>query len=160
MYTPSSRRSNAIGATVYHATTDLSLTVKRFDNVIQLQMITGSEEDADGKVLAVWMRQMLGKGQFLILKGTVDGKVLNVTVDEERNGETNRRLEKKVAWNDQVVGLYRQKLLFQEKKVKPEDAFDYLSYEPTINSVIKTNVDGRRLRGRRCSRHEEETAAG
>ena len=127
------------GATVYHATTDLSLTVKRFDNVIQLQMITGSEEDADGKVLAVWMRQMLGKG-FLILKGTVDGKVLNVTVDEERNGETNRRLEKKVPWNDQVVGLYRQKLLFEAKKVKPEDQFSYLSYEPTINSVIKTTV--------------------
>lgn len=128
------------GVTVYHATTDLNLTVKRFDNAIQLQMITGSEEDADGKVLAVWMRQMLGKGQFLILKGTVDGKVLNVTVDEERNGETNRRLEKKVPWNDQVVGLYRQKLLFQQKKVKPEDEFNYLSYEPTINSVIKTTV--------------------
>jgi hypothetical protein len=57
------------GATVYSASTDLNLTVKRFDNVIQLQMITGSEEDADGKVLAVWMKQMLGKGQFLILKG-------------------------------------------------------------------------------------------
>jgi transglutaminase superfamily protein len=128
------------GATIYHATTDLNLTVKRFDNVIQLQMTTGSEEDSDGKVLAVWMRQMLGKGQFLILKGTVDGKVLNVTVDEERNGEINRRMEKKVAWNDQVLGLYRQKLLFQDKKVKPEETFDYLSYEPSINSVIKTNV--------------------
>ena len=78
------------GATIYQAVTELNLTVKRFDNVIQLQMITGSEEDVDGKVLSVWMRQMLGKGQFLILKGTVDGKMLNITVDEERNGEITR----------------------------------------------------------------------
>ncbi|OAI41609.1 hypothetical protein AYO40_02840 [Planctomycetaceae bacterium SCGC AG-212-D15] len=124
----------------FQTTTDLSLTVKRFDSTIQLQMITGSEEDEDGKVTGVSMRQMLGKGQFLILKGTVDGKKLAVTVDEERAGDTNRRLEKTVPWNDAVVGLYRQRLLFKEKQVKPGDAFDYLSYEPTINSVIKTKV--------------------
>jgi hypothetical protein len=125
---------------LYRTITDLRLTVKRFDNTVQLQMVTGNEEDEDGKVTAVSMRQMLGKGQFLILKGAVDEKRLNVTVDEERNGETNRRLEKKIPWNDQVVGLYRQKRMFKEKKVKPNDTFDYLSYEPTINSVIKTTV--------------------
>jgi hypothetical protein len=125
---------------LFRTTTDLRLTVKRFDNTVQLQMVTGSEEDENGKVTAVWMRQMLGKGQFLILKGTVDDKRLNVAVDEERNGETSRRLEKKIPWNDEVVGLYRQKRLLKDRKVKPNDEFDFLSYEPTINSVIKTRV--------------------
>jgi hypothetical protein len=124
----------------FQSSTDLRLTVKRFESTVQLQMITGTEEDEDGKVTAVSMKQMLGKGQFLILKGKVDGKRLNVAVEEERDGEITPRLKKFVNWNDEVVGLYRQKLLFKEKKSQPGDSFEYLSFEPTINSVIKTKV--------------------
>lgn len=123
------------GAKVLRTTTELQLTVQRFKDRIQMRMITGNEETPAGKVTGVFMTQFLGKNQQLVLNGAVaaDGDQLLVKVD-------NGRLERKVRWNDQVVGMYRQERLYKERKVKPGDKFDYLSYEPTVNTVINVRV--------------------
>jgi transglutaminase-like putative cysteine protease len=70
------------------------------------------------------VREQLGGG----------GKELAVRIQ----GGMNK--EKTIPWNDEVVGLYRQDQLFREFQVKPGDNFSYLSFEPTINSLARTQV--------------------
>jgi transglutaminase-like putative cysteine protease len=122
------------GEKLLRTTTELELSVKRFQDSIKLRMETGTEETAEGKVRSVFMRQFLGKDQTLVLSGTVEGDELVVKVDG------GARQVKRIPWNDQVVGMYRQERLFQEYKVKPGDNFTYLSFEPTINGVVSTQV--------------------
>jgi transglutaminase-like putative cysteine protease len=50
---------------------------------------------------------------------------------------------KPAPWNDQVVGIYRQQRLFQEKDTKPGDEFSYQSFEPSINLVVNAMVKAR-----------------
>jgi len=115
------------------ATVELRLTVKRFKDVIQLSMDTGTIETKTGKVVGTVMRQLLGKGKELLLTGIVQDNMLHLT-------EGNVRPLRPAPWNDEVVGLFRQQLIFQEKDVKPGDKFSYPSFEPSLNIVIKNNV--------------------
>ena len=122
------------GKKLFRTVSELRLTVMRETEQITLRMETGSDETEEGVVTRVMMRQFLGKQQQLVLIGTVENGELHVRVDG------GKRQEKRIPWNDKVVGLYRQERLFQERHVKPADTFSYLSYEPTINSVVNTQV--------------------
>src|SRR6516225_1189610 len=122
------------GKKLFRTVSELRLTVMRETEQITLRMETGSDETEEGVVTRVMMRQFLGKQQQLVLIGTVENGELHVRVDG------GKRQEKRIPWNDKVVGLYRQERLFQERHVKPGDTFSYLSYEPTINSVVNTQV--------------------
>src|ERR1019366_5156889 len=51
------------GKKLIHTIVELRLTVKRFNDTIQMSMDTGSTETADGKVVGVFLRQYLGKQQ-------------------------------------------------------------------------------------------------
>jgi hypothetical protein len=128
------------GRKLFRARQELSLTVKRFRDTVSLSMATGTDEDADGKVVAVYMKQVLGNNQQLVMAGTVEGRRLHVRVDEVRGRERERKLDKTIPWDDQVIGLYRQQRLFQQRRIKPGDAFSYQSYEPTIKYVVTTRV--------------------
>jgi hypothetical protein len=129
------------GETFHQTTSELNLTVKRFRDTVQLRMETGSEEDKNGKVTSVSMRQFLGKDQQMVMIGTVEGERLHIIVEEIRGNEKTRKMDKTIPWNDDVLGLYRQQLLYKQRKVKPGDSFDYQSYEPTITYVVKTQVN-------------------
>lgn len=120
---------------VLRTTVTLELVVRRFNQTVTMRVDTGTEETPKGKVVAVFMRQALGKNQNLVLRGTVQGKELLVKIDQ-----MGKPIEKKVAWNDQVVGLYREQQLFQDKAVKPGDRFSYLHYEPLLNSVVQVHA--------------------
>jgi transglutaminase-like putative cysteine protease len=50
------------------------------------------------------------------------------------------KMDKKIPWNTEVVGLYREQKIFQEKKAKPGDSFRYRHYEPSINYVVGVAV--------------------
>jgi transglutaminase-like putative cysteine protease len=117
------------GQKLLRTTVELNLTVKRFNALANLRMESGTEETADGKVKGVFMRQFFDKGQQLVLTGVVAGDHLLVQVD-------NGRIDKKVRWNDQVIGLQKQERFFQENKAKPGDRFTYHSYEPQLNTVV------------------------
>jgi transglutaminase-like putative cysteine protease len=117
----------------FRTTVELHLTVKRFNDTIQLRMDTGTEEIAGGKVVGVFTRQYLGKDKLLVRTGTVKGQQLFLSED----GQAGAR---PVLWDDQALGLYRQHRLFQERQVKPGDRFDYVSYELAINRPVLTHV--------------------
>src|SRR5262245_7311624 len=110
------------GQKVYRTTQELDLTVKRYNALARLRMESGTEEAADGKVLGVFMRQYLDQGKQLVVTGKVEGGQLLLTVNGGRQ-------DKKVRWNPDVVGLYRQQRLFAERKAKPGDRFEYVGFE-------------------------------
>ncbi|GIW81171.1 MAG: hypothetical protein KatS3mg105_2978 [Gemmatales bacterium] len=126
--------------TFYRTSTELHLTLQRFKQTITLRMENGTEETPDGKVTSVFMHQVLGKQQERLLTGTVQGNMLAVVVDEIRNKMKRRVLERKIPWDENVLGLYKQQLLLKEKRIKPGDQLSFRSYEPTINAVINTKV--------------------
>jgi transglutaminase-like putative cysteine protease len=123
------------GRKLLRTTTELNLTVKRFNNTLTLRAETGTDETPEGKVTGVSMRQFLGQKQDLVLTGTVlGGNKLRVKV------EGSKRLEDTIPWDDQVVGLYRQERLFREHKVKPGDQFRYQIFEPQLSAVLGIRV--------------------
>jgi hypothetical protein len=133
------------GRKVLRTSLEMQLTLNRGKAVVQLRAETGTEETPEGKVTAVFMRLPQDR-KALVLTGTVEGEGLHVRVD-------GGRIDKVIRWDDKVIGLYRQERLFTDKKVKPGDRFSYLSYEPTINSVVT-------VRGRVGEEEEVETLKG
>src|SRR5712692_9372207 len=122
------------GRRLLRTTMELDLKVRRFQDVSLMKMTTGTDETEDGKVTAVSMRQSLGKEQQLVLTGAVEGDQLHVKV------EGKMELDKKIPWNDKVIGLYREQNLFKDRAVKPGDQFSYLHYEPLISFVVTVRV--------------------
>jgi hypothetical protein len=122
------------GKKTFQTTLEMDLTLKRYKDVVRLRMENGTEETDDGKVTGVFMRQFRAKEKSLELNGTVEDDQLHVQIDDCATGK--RVVDKKIKWNDEVVGLYRQMKLFQQKKVKPGDTFTYQTYEPTLNTVL------------------------
>jgi len=118
---------------VYRATMELRLTVQRSGEVIQLAMETGTYETKEGKVVGTFLNHFLGKSKTLEITGIVDGNLLRLTLDKTKN-------LKPAPWNPEVVGLARQQRLFQEKDIKPNEDFAFLSFEPSVNLVVKNSV--------------------
>jgi len=99
-----------------------------------LRMDTGNTETANGKVLGVFMRQYLGQNKQLEITGLVSGKQLRLTLDKVKELEP-------APWDDSVLGLVGQQRLLAEHKAKPGDKIFFKSFEPTINLVIKNEVE-------------------
>jgi hypothetical protein len=122
------------GMKVLETTTELSLTVKRFQKIVELRMKTGSVETPEGKVLGVSMTQYLGNQRTLLMTGTVKGKQLRIQVSGMAKSD------KTIPWDDQVLGLYAQENLYKDRKVQAGDVFSYSTYEPVFASVITNQV--------------------
>ena len=43
-------------------------------------------------------------------------------------------------WPGSVTGIAREPFLFKEKQLKPGESFDYLTYVPQVNRVVKVTV--------------------
>jgi transglutaminase-like putative cysteine protease len=123
------------GQKVLRTTVDMHLAVKRFNQVVNLDGQTGTEETPEGRVLATFMRQSLGSNKQLSIQGVVKGKELELTLDGKANSL------KPAPWDDSVVGLFRQHSMLADKKVQPGDEFSYLSFEPTVNLVVRMQVN-------------------
>ncbi|MCS6852199.1 MAG: transglutaminase-like domain-containing protein [Gemmataceae bacterium] len=125
------------GRTLYRTVLEMSLTLRRFNDTVTMRMETGNDETAEGKVVSVFMRQYLGKQQQMLLTGQVVGDQLHVKVTGQY------QIDKKIRWNDKVIGLYRQQQLFKDRKLAPGDRFSYLSYEAPFNTVVSVTVTAR-----------------
>jgi hypothetical protein len=123
------RETEKDGKKSYRTLLEMDLTIKRYNAEARLRMENGTEETAEGKVTAVFMRQFLANKQTLELNGAVEDGQLHLTIDKGN-------VDKKIAWNDDVIGLYCQERLFQQKKAKPGDQFTYLTFEPTLSTVV------------------------
>ncbi len=115
------------------ATVELDLTFKRYNALLHLRREHGTEETPEGKVVGVFLRQGQDGGRQLVLTGTVEDGRLHVRVD-------NGRIDRRIGWNDDVVGLYRMEHLFAQRRPKPGDRFTLLRYEPTYNTVLTIRV--------------------
>jgi transglutaminase-like putative cysteine protease len=104
---------------------ELDLTVKRYQAVTRILVETATDETPEGKVTAVAMKQQ-GK---LILAGSVEGDYLHVKTPDGR-------IDRKLPWDDKVVGLSGQERFYKEHNAKPGDKFTFRTFEPTINSVV------------------------
>lgn len=122
------------GQKVLRTTVDLHLTLKRNKETIKLRGTTGNDETAAGKVLSTYMRQQVGQDKVLTITGVVKGKMLDLLLD----GKTG--VLKSAPWDERAVGMFRQQTMFQDKKVKPGDKFTYMSFEPSVNLVLRTDV--------------------
>lgn len=112
----------------------LNLTVSRFGNTVTQWGEESSVESLTGDVYITGMRQGIGKDQALALTGTVHGKTLQIKGEGAAAGASD------TPWPGGVVGLVREPKLFQELKLKAGESFDYPSYIPTVNRVVRTTL--------------------
>ena len=115
------------------AAAELDLTFKRHNALLRLRRQHGTEETLDGKVVGVFMRQGQEGGRQLVLSGQLEDGRMHVRIDK---GRIDRRLR----WSDDVVGLYRLEQLFQQRKPKPDDRWTLRRYDPTYNTVVTLRV--------------------
>jgi hypothetical protein len=127
------RKVEATSGKRLRATAELDLTFKRHNALLHLHREHGTDETPEGKVVGVFMRQGQDGGRQLALTGVVEDGRLHVRVD-------NGRIERRIRWSDEVVGLYRLEHLFQERKPKTGDRWSLLRYEPTYNTVLTIHV--------------------
>jgi hypothetical protein len=115
------------------AAVELDLTLRRQNAALRLRMEQGTEETAEGKVVAVSMRQFHDKGQQLSLAGKLDGERMHVVIDAGR-------IERRLPWSGDVVGLYGRERLWAQRKPKAGDRFSFPVYDPTVNAVVTLRV--------------------
>ena len=113
----------------YRTTTELELTLRRYNVPVKLRMEQQTEETAAGKVVAVSMRQFQDKAQQVGLTGKLDGERMHVVID-------NGRIDRRLPWSDAVIGLYGREHLWRQRKPKPGDRFAFSYYEPIVNTVV------------------------
>ncbi len=124
---------------ILQTTIELRLKIRRFESeVIDLGMDVGTLENPQGKVLAVFMRQMLGKTKQVEIIGVVEGNQLKLTRDRSTPLPP-------APWQDDVLGMHRQQTLFKDKNLKPGDKLRYPSFEPSVNLVVGTHVEAKEL---------------
>jgi hypothetical protein len=121
------------GKKIYRTTTELRLKVRRFDKVIPLRMDTGTDETPQGKVVGVFLNQYPGTETKMSITGSVQGKQLRLVLNGTKPQGT-------VPWDDRVIGMYRQLRLLRDRRAKPGDAFNFLSYEAAVHKIIRTDV--------------------
>jgi len=116
----------------------LNLTISRFGQPSNQAGEESNVETPDGIVLSTLMRQSLGRDQHLSLTGTLDIKEKKLKV--KRDGAVTEKGEGEIPWPEGVVGLVREIRLFKELNLKAGESFDYPSYIPTVNWVVKITL--------------------
>lgn len=121
------------GKKFIHTTLAIRLTVKRFDGAIEMAADTGTMETPEGRVTGIFATEYQARKQQKQIDGVVVGKELQITL----NGNTPL---KPAPWNSEVLGLYKQNELFKDRELKPGTSFTFLSFEPSVNLVLKSEV--------------------
>jgi hypothetical protein len=114
----------------------LNLTISRFGQTSNQNGEESTVETPAGAIVITSMRQSLGKDQSLALTGIVEGKKLKV----KRDGTVTVAGEGEIPWPEGVVGLVRELRLYKELNLKVGESFEYPSYIPTVNWVVKTTL--------------------
>jgi transglutaminase-like putative cysteine protease len=111
------------------ATAELELTFKRHNALLRVRREHGTEETPDGQVVGVFMRQGQEGGRQLVLTGSLEEGRMHVRID-------NGRIDRRLPWSEEVVGLHRLQHLFSERKPKPGEELTVRRYDPTYNAVV------------------------
>jgi hypothetical protein len=127
--------TRADGKKVLRAARDLSFSVRRGGDLARIKAVTGSDELADGTVLGVFMKQGLAENVVQEVRGQVVGNQLQVKAEGKLNNSN-----KIMPWNPKAVGTLGELNILKARKPKPGDAFDYVTYEPTVNVIVTIRV--------------------
>jgi hypothetical protein len=127
------QESEEKGQKLYTSTVTLHLTAKRHKEVIRLRMDSGDTANEQGRVLKVFLRQHLTQDKRLEITGAVEGRELRLTQD-------NTKALPPVAWDDGVIGLFKQQQFLAERKAKPGDSFSYKTFELALHRAIRNDV--------------------
>jgi transglutaminase-like putative cysteine protease len=119
------------GKKFLYATKEQKLTVSRFGQVVEQWGEDATMETPEGAVLVTRMRQGIGANQMLSLTGQVSGKTLSVKIEGAAGGTQD------VPWPDGVIGISKEATFLKDRKPKPGESFDYLSYEGRLNRVVR-----------------------
>ena len=122
------------GAKILRARKELRMSIARGKDIVDVKAEVGTDENAEGIVVGVYMKQWLGKDQTLILRGTLKEHDMHIVYE---GGAAN---EKKFPWSPKIVGLVKEQMLLRDHKAKPGDQFSYKFYEPTLNTFFMIDV--------------------
>ncbi len=112
-----------------------NFTISRFGQLVTQFGEESTVETPEGEVVSTSMRQGLGKDQALALSGMVDGKVLKIKGAGAAQGASD------TPWPGGVTGITREPRLFKENQaLKIGEKFEYLTYVPQVNRVVKVGV--------------------
>src|SRR5437763_7605940 len=89
------------GQKYIQAQRELKLTVRRYEDVAQVQVTAGTNESPEGKVLGTFMVQGLGKQITQQVKGTVEGNRLRLSAAGQQGS-----FDKYIPWDATVVGTF------------------------------------------------------
>lgn len=130
--------ANAQGQPLVRVTQEMNLSVRRGPNIANISVLTGSDETPAGQIVGVFMTQSLGQNVKQELRGRVEGNELVVSaVGPQAN------FQKKIPWNPKVVSANGELDLLRKRNPppKPGDKFDYLTYNPIVNTVVTIHVE-------------------
>jgi transglutaminase-like putative cysteine protease len=117
----------------FRSDTELDLSFRCHGTPVQMRREFATEETSDGRISAVSMKQLQDRGRQLTLAGTVEDGRLHVIVD-------GGRIERRIPWGDDVLGLAAQERLLVERRPKTGERFSFRRYEPTFNTVVTVRV--------------------
>jgi hypothetical protein len=127
------RETDSPDGRLLRAASELNLTFRRYNATVQLRMEHGTDETPDGRVVRLSMRQFQGGGRQVSLTGTVEEGRLHFVVD-------GGRIDRRVPWREDVVGVAGREHLFERRRPKPGDRFTFFAYEPTVTAAVPTRV--------------------
>ncbi len=127
------RRLDGVDGKRFRASEEMDLTFKRNRAVLRLRRERGTEETSEGKVVGVFMKQGQEGGKQLILSGALEEGRMHVRIDDGR-------IDRRLPWSDEVVGMYGLEHLFAKRKPKANDRWTLKRYDPTYNAVTTVNV--------------------
>jgi hypothetical protein len=123
------------GKTFLYGTKEHRLTVKRFDQKVELWEKESTLETPEGQVLVVRRQQGVGPQQALSVVGQVSGKTLTVKGEGAAAGAGQS-----VPFPEGVLGVCKEATLMKDKKPKPGETIDYQYYAGQVNWVAKFTV--------------------
>lgn len=115
---------------------ELRLSVKRGPDLARIHAETGNDETPDGKLLAISHMMTLGTNQQLRISGKVIDGVLHDSVEGPQGNKS-----KTIPLPDDLMTLLGEESLVQRRKAQPGDRMSYRLFEPTINNVIRVEVE-------------------
>jgi hypothetical protein len=122
------------GQKIFRTVKFMHLSLKRYERVVSQRWAMSSDETADGKVIGVSTTHYLDGDRKIVQSGRVEGDKLIVRTPTDPKGQA-------VPWQDGVLGLYGQEMLFQTRKAKTGDRFRFLDYQLPFLTAVRQQVE-------------------
>jgi transglutaminase-like putative cysteine protease len=114
------------------------LEVRRSGDVARVSALSGTYEDARGRLIGVSGRQDLGPTQSVTLSGRVEMVEGRPVMKIVKEGAASSKVE--IPWGKDVLGIWAEANLLGEKRLKPGEAVEYKHYDAQVNNVTRIRV--------------------